>query len=252
MLCVMRVRPRSMTPLAGVAGAVLVLVACSSTTGGSGTAGNASPPGAPVSTGSPGQPSGFPSAPTPATTAVPVGPPSRVPSSTRPVIHHAPATPVRTATAHGTNGVDYVIKVWVQNSVTNCAAHAYGTPIITFLKAHPCHGVSRSLATTVVNGRGVGIAASSISFTGTDPAVYETAGQFATLVTKDGTGSLNDLLREGYRLPSGPTSLPSPDAFDALGQDDSVTVFDAWYLSGSTPNNTKPLETMEQNIFLQY
>jgi hypothetical protein len=31
-----------------------------------------------------------------------------------------------------------------------------------------------------------------------------------------------------------------------------VTVFDAWYLSGSTPNNTKPLETMEQNIFLQY
>jgi hypothetical protein len=176
------------------------------------------------------------------------GPASASPS----VVHPVPATPIRTATVHGANGVTYVIDVWAQTQVQDCATHAYGAPVIAYLKAHPCYGLSRTLATTTVNGRAVGLSSCAIGFAGQSPTVYQTAGDFNTLVTANGTGSLNDLLREGYRLPSGPTSVPSPDAFDALSQDNGVTVDDAWYLSGPTPNNDPPLVAMEQNTYLQY
>jgi len=80
---------------------------------------------------------------------------------------------------------------------------------------------------------------------------YRTAGAFRSLVTRSGTGNLNDLLREGYRLPSGPTSVPFPNAFDAQSQDAGVTVVEAWYLDGHTPDNDPPLVHMAQDLFLQ-
>jgi hypothetical protein len=231
--------------------AVAVLsTACSSTTSGSGGGSTATGGSAPTSThsASPAPSSAFNSGPSTA----PISPAPGTPA-TRPPVHPAPATPVRTVTAKGVDGSTYVIEVWAQNSVTDCAAHAYGTPVIKYLKAHPCYGLERTLATTTVNGRGVGISACSLGFKGaTAGQSYATAGAFQQLVTKDGTGAPNDLLREGYRLPSGPTSVPQPDAFDALGQDNGVTVFDAWYLNGATPYNDKALVTMEQNVFLQY
>ena len=73
-----------------------------------------------------------------------------------------------------------------------------------------------------------------------------------TLVDKDGTGSVDDLLREGYRLPTGPTSVPSPDAFRTMGQDSGVAIYDMWYLDGPTPNNDAALEQMAQDIYLAY
>ena len=64
-------------------------------------------------------------------------------------------------------------------------------------------------------------------------------------------GSLDDLLREGYRLPSGPSSVPSPDAFNVLGQDNGVTVWDVWYLDGPTPYNDRALIKASEDLFLQ-
>jgi hypothetical protein len=72
------------------------------------------------------------------------------------------------------------------------------------------------------------------------------------LVLAADTGSVNDLLAEGYRLPAGPAALPEHEAFAALSQDAGVSVFDAWYLSGSTPDNDPALEKMLQSIYLQY
>jgi hypothetical protein len=82
--------------------------------------------------------------------------------------------------------------------------------------------------------------------------VYKTAGDFRTLVAADGTGNINDLLREGRRLPSGPSAVPTPDAFSVLGQDAGVAIVDAWYLDGPTPNNDPALVKMGHDIFLQY
>ncbi len=164
-----------------------------------------------------------------------------------------PAQPLRTKTVVGSSGVTYVIKVWAeQKNVTDCAAHAYGAPVIHYLQTHPCYGLDRLLATTTVNGRAVGFAQRSIGFQGAQDQGYKAAGNFEKLVSRNGTGNLNDLMREGYRLPSGPTSVPFPNAFSALSQDANVTIVEAWYLKGTTPDNDPALEKMAQDIYLQF
>jgi hypothetical protein len=252
MLCTMP----GLKMMATLAVVVVLSAGCASTTSGSGS-GN----GAPSSRATSSPSGGDASAGTvssageslPVTVSSSAAPSATSPADTPPpVLHPAPAAPIRTATVHGPNGVTYVIKVWAQTQVPDCAAHAYGAPVIAYLTAHPCYGLARTLATTTVDGKAVGISTCSVGFSGPAPQVYQTAGAFNTLVTADGTGSLNDLLREGYRLPSGPASVPSPDAFAALSQDNGVTVDDAWYLSGPTPNNDPPLVAMERNTYLQY
>jgi hypothetical protein len=165
-------------------------------------------------------------------------------------VHPVPSAPLRTVTAHAPDGTTYVVKIWAETSVTDCAAHAYG-PIVNFLRQHPCYGLRQVLATTTVNGKDVGFAQRSIGFRGGERTSYRAAGRFRELVTQSGTGNLNDLMREGYRLPSGPTSVPFPNAFSALAQDNSVTVVEAWYLQGTTPDNDPPLVRLAQDIFLQ-
>jgi hypothetical protein len=156
---------------------------------------------------------------------------------------------VRTVRVNGQHG-DYVVKVWAEAQVHDCGAHAYGA-VVAYLRRHPCTGMGQLLATTTVNGRPVGLASRTISFSGTGDGAYRTADAFRSLVTKSGTGNLNDLLREGYRLPSGPTSVPFPNAFDAQSHNAGVTVVEAWYLDGHTPDNDPPLIHMAQDLFLQ-
>ena len=172
--------------------------------------------------------------------------------SAAPTTHPVPAQPLRTKSVVATDGTTYVIKVWADENVTDCAAHAYGTPVIKYLQKHPCFGLGQVLATTTVGGKDVGFAQRSIGFKEPKPGSYTATEGFRRLVQKDGTGNLNDLLREGYRLPSGPTSVPFPNAFSALGQDNNVTIVEAWYLKGKTPDNDPALEKMAQDIFLQY
>jgi hypothetical protein len=147
-------------------------------------------------------------------------------------------------------GGTYVVKLWAETEVRDCAAHAYGA-VVRFLRKHPCYGMRQVLATTTVDGRPVGFAQRSIGFRGGMNKSYAAAGKFRELVTQSGTGNLDDLMREGYRLPSGPSSVPFPNAFSALGQDNSVTVVEAWYLDGPTPDNDPPLVKMAQDIFLR-
>lgn len=174
--------------------------------------------------------------------------PSRTPTSAPP-----PSTPLRTVTVGPTvSGATYVITIWAQRRDATCAEHAYGAPVVDFLRAHRCNGLTRLLATTTVDGRGVGFAESRLGFTGTADAVYRVAGDFRRLVTLAGTGNIVDLLREGGRLPSGPTSVPVPSAFSALSQDAGVTIDELWYLSGPTPENDPPLVRLAQDIYLQW
>jgi hypothetical protein len=244
--------------LAALAAALVLLGACSSSSGGSPEGDTVALPTTPVS--SPAAASTTPpskhsaSAPVVVTSAPPVIESSApAPSTAAPVIHPAPSTPLRTVTVAGYSGVTYVIKIWAEQKPTDCAAHAYGE-VAAYLTKYPCAGgLDQVLATTTIGGKAVGFEQNSVGFGGSSQTdIYKTAGGFHTLVQKDGTGNINDLLREGYRLPSGPTSVPSPDAVDAESQDNGVTIVDAWYLSGKTPENAKPLVTMAKDIFLQY
>jgi hypothetical protein len=219
----------------------VLITACSSTTSGQG-----SDSATPTST----HPRDFPST-TPSSARSTTSASSSSATTSKPSTQPIPPTPLRTATVHGAHAT-YVIKAWAHVHTATCVDHAYGAPVINYLKSHACTGLDRVLATTVVHGRPVGFAQSSLGFQGVSPHVYEIAGRFRALVTKDGTGNLDDLLRNGYRLPSGPTRVPSPDAFAAEGQDNSVTIVDAWYLDRPTPENDPELVAMAHDIYLQF
>lgn len=234
---------RSTAPvLTGLLAVAALTVGCSSTTSGTGTAQAPTSPAASSTT---------PDFPSNVATSPPVqtsGPPSN--SSAGPAVHPAPAEPVRTVTVP--SGPGYVVKIWWDVKNDTCFDHAYGQPMITFLTTHPCNGLERVLATTTVNGRPVGFAESATGFAGTRRDLYGEAGKFIQLEQANGTGSINDLLREGYRLPSGPTAVPASEAFNVLGQDQGVTVWDAWYLDGSTPADDPALIKMTEDLFLQF
>ena len=232
---------RGIRLIAGMIAAAAV-AGCASTTNGTGQA--ATRP-APPSSAEPDFPSGQPTTP-PVSTTVPA------PSTDTQAIHPAPSEPVRTAVVHASDGTTYVVKIWWDVKNDTCFDHAYGQPIITFLTQHPCTGLERYLATTTVNGRPVAFAESATGFPGTARDPYRWASRFGTLEKADGTGSLNDLLREGYRLPSGPTAIPSGEAFNVIGQDQGVTVWDVWYLDGTTPTNDPALIKMTNDVFLQF
>jgi hypothetical protein len=219
-----------------------LLTACASTTNGSPSAVPVTEPAAPSS------PSSVPRATLPASTSAPSTPaaPTTPDSSTHPV----PATPLRTKVVTASDGTVYAVSIWAEQESGNCAAHAYGQ-VAQFLAGHACTGIHQVLATTAINGRAVGFEENSVGFSGSMQTAYKNAGDFTTLVSTDGTGNLNDLLREGYRLPAGPDQVPSPDAFKALGQDNGVVVTDAWYLVGPTRDNAPQLEKMAEDLFLQ-
>lgn len=231
--------------------------ACSSVTTGSGSGG---PSGAGATSSSGTGPSST-AATTPATSSPPTTAATSLATSATPTtsgpppspVTPAPKNPLRTVTVTTTiSGKSYVIKVWAEQSDPTCVEHAYGTPVINYLKAHPCGGLHRLLATTTVDGRAVGFAESRLGFVGSGDAVYDVASKFIQLVNKEGTGNIRDLLRDGRRLPSGPTAVPSPNAFSALGQDAGVIIDEIWYLHGPTPDNDPPLVQLARDIFLQF
>jgi hypothetical protein len=229
-------------PSLAATGLVVVglLSACASVT-------NGTPGAEPVSTRSSATPRQLPSS-TPV--ASPTSSAPATSASATSTTHPVPADPLLTKTVTASDGTVYAIAVWAEQESDDCAAHAYGQ-VAEFLAAHPCTGIRQLLATTAINGRAVGFAQNSVGFSGGMDASYRTAGDFSTLISQNGTGNMNDLLREGYRLPAGPDHVPSPDAFKALGQDAGVVVVDAWYLLGETRDNDPKLVKMAEDIFLQ-
>ena len=103
---------------------------------------------------------------------------------------------------------------------TNCAAHSYGQVQVFFART-PCTAVHRSLFSTTTGGRAVVVAASTVTF-----ASPGQAAEYLRLVTSDGTGNVNDLLREGSRYPGSPSKLP-PAAFASRQDGARVLVAEA-------------------------
>jgi hypothetical protein len=171
------------------------------------------------------------------------------PAAAKPASPH----PIKTVTVHS-NGHTYVLKVWAKGRSQHCLKQAYGAPIRHFLQTHDCRGVTRYLVTTKVNGHAVGFAQSTASFAAkTATKAYKTAGQFRQLITEDGTGNFYSLFHDGDHVPSGPQTVPDPDAFKALAEDVVVTSVDAWYLhKHTTSHNAGALVRMIKDIYLQW
>lgn len=230
------------------AAAALAVAGCGSSTAGSGSVAPTSAGGSAGTGSSADFPSTPPSAPpTGATTAASAtGTPSTANASGSGVPH---GTPITTKTVHTPDG-PYVVQIWAQVNNKSCAGHAYGKALIAFLKKHPCQRLRRLLGSTTVNGRPVAIAESATSFgsSGGDP--YQITGEFTQLEQRDGTGSINDLLREGHRIPQGPSSIPAKEVFKVLSQDNVATIWDAWYLDGPTDANDPGIVKMINAVFL--
>ncbi|MEO7262516.1 MAG: hypothetical protein ABI047_14875 [Jatrophihabitantaceae bacterium] len=110
---------------------------------------------------------------------------------------------------------------------SNCAAHSYGQVQVFFART-PCSSVRRSLFSMEQDGRSVVVAASAVTFDSP-----ERAAGYLALVTSDGTGNVNDLLREGTRYPGSPSKLP-PAAFASRQDGVRVLVAEAAFVQGSS------------------
>jgi hypothetical protein len=213
--------------IAGAAGIGALLIALTACTGDA-TSGNGTPAAA-LSTAS------STSAPT-SSSAAPPSPPS-TPSSSASATATPTPTSVVTITGSGTLGGTYQMSLWAKDVIDDCVTHSHGTPIVSYFTQHPCRSATRRLWTTPINGRTLALSIVSVSAQigkiNENPD-YQYAQQLVTLENADGTGSVNDLLREGKRIAGAGTSIPSNEVFSVVSQDGLVVIIDGWYSSGST------------------
>jgi hypothetical protein len=164
------------------------------------------------------------SAPTTGPATSPAG--STSPASPRPsAASTSPPNPSGSPTGPAAAG--WVLRA--SDDQSNCTAHSYGQVQVFFART-PCSSVSRSLFSTEQDGRAVVVAANTVTF---DSASQ--AADYLRLVTADGTGNVNDLLREGTRYPGSPSKLP-PAAFASRQDGPRVLVAEAAFVESPWDN----------------
>ena len=142
------------------------------------------------------------------------------------------STPTRSAAAGtaSSSRTGAVPTGWVRradDNQTNCTAHSYGQVQIFFART-PCSSVHRSLLSTERDGRSIVVATNTVTF----PSPAQ-ATSYLRLVTSDGTGNINDLLREGARYPGSPSKLPAT-AFASRQDGLRVLVAEAGFVQGGS------------------
>lgn len=158
----------------------------------------------------------------------------------------------RTITATTPSGHTYIATVRAEDVVSDCAANSYGTPVIDYFHQHPCpSGAGRRLVTIPFEGRTVALSMIEVDAqVGPKGDLYRYAAQLNQLERTDGTGGLDDLLRSGHRPAGWPATIPPNEAFVVTGEDDTVDIFDAWYLTGPTANQDPALVQLLNDLFL--
>jgi len=164
----------------------------------------------------------------------------------------APQTAIKTVTIQGagnTNGT-YVMSLWATDDVSDCAAHSYGQ-IVTYFQQHPCRAATRYLWTLPYVGRTAAVSIVCLVAAdnpgGADPYLYRE--KFVTLEKANGTGSIDDLIREGKRIPGTAGRIPSDEVFGVFDEDAQACVMDAWYTTGTTNPQDSDLRSLESDLF---
>ncbi|MGY2084308.1 hypothetical protein [Blastococcus sp. SYSU DS0539] len=103
-----------------------------------------------------------------------------------------------------------------------CAGHAYGA-VADFFAGTDCVGLSRALYSTELDGAPVVVSVSRVTMS--DAAA---ARELRALTDRDGSGNVNDLLREGIGYDGGPAQLRSAQYASAVSGPTVTVVESAW------------------------
>ena len=231
-----RLRSTTTAAVAACAATAALLVGCSSAVGGSGSPDAAST----TSSNAAGAPASA------ATTSIATA----GTGSSSPAAGPTPQL-ITKITGTGTVGGTYQMTLWAHDVISDCGAHSYGQQIIAYFSAHPCRSATRRLWTMPLDGRTLAVSVVSVSAQVTkvnENPDFQYAQQLADLENADGTGSVNDLLREGARIPGVGTSIPADEVFSVLAQDGLVVIMDVWYVTGATNPKDASLADIEADL----
>ena len=109
-----------------------------------------------------------------------------------------------------------------------CAGHAYGE-VAEFLAATDCTGLSRALYSAQTTAGPVVVSVVRVQMPDT-----ATARDLRALADRNGSGNVNDLLREGATYPGGPAKLSGAEYASALSGPTVTIVESAWADPGAT------------------
>lgn len=109
----------------------------------------------------------------------------------------------------------------------SCRSHAYGQ-VAEFFAAADCTGLSRALWATQLDGRAVVVSVSRVQMPDT-----AAARELQSLTDTNGTGNVNDLLREGVRYAGGPDSLSGSEYASAVSGPVVTVVEASWVQAGA-------------------
>jgi hypothetical protein len=118
--------------------------------------------------------------------------------------------------------------------ITDCAGHSHGRTKRSF-EGHNCVKATRSLTTGRVNGRPALFVVSQIQM-----ASAEAAASLKQVLDANGTGNLNDLLREGKTYPGAPDAMPD-SGYASVQRDAVIVVAEAGFTDGGLSSNTNPV-----------
>ena len=125
----------------------------------------------------------------------------------------------------------YAVKV---TEVTNdCAGHSRGRTKASF-EDENCVTATRLLATGAVSGRPVLFVVSRITM-----ATGEAAASVKQVLDGNGTGNLNDLLREDKTYPGAPAEMPI-SGYASVQKGNVVAVAEAGFVDNSRSSNSDP------------
>jgi hypothetical protein len=147
-----------------------------------------------------------------------------------------PSSPQATATVSPTMRTSsaspaYVVRV--SDVITDCARHSHGQTKSSFENQN-CVSAMRSLATGRLNGRPVLFVVSRIRM-----ASAEAAASIKYILDANGTGNLNDLLREGKTFPGAPDMMPA-SGYASVQMGAVVNVAEAGFLDGGPTSDANP------------
>jgi hypothetical protein len=148
-------------------------------------------------------------------------------------LSHTFGSPSAPTSAALRNSAPAGYSVKVTDVITDCASHAHGQVKSSF-DAQNCVRARRSLATGQVNARTVLFVESRIQM-----ASAEAAASIKQVLDGNGTGNLNDLLREGKTFPGAPATMPA-SGYVSVQTGTVVWVVEAGFVDGGPSSDTDP------------
>jgi hypothetical protein len=137
----------------------------------------------------------------------------------------APTSPTRQSSAPA----GYAVRL--TDVITDCASHAHGQVKSSF-DTQNCVKATRSLATGRINARPVLFVESRIQM----PSA-QAAASIKQVLDGNGTGNLNDLLREGKTFPGAPGTMPA-SGYVSVQTATVVWVVEAGFVDGGPSSDS--------------